>query len=75
MKETEIQLYTPGQGDKHPMGVPAREKLYANFLLKIELTDTIVQRNVYFNVCHCGELNSTRQRHKKGFHKIGKKTP
>ena len=31
--------------------VPAREKLYANFLLKIELTDTIVQRHVYFNVC------------------------
>ena len=56
MKETEIQLYTPGQGDKHPMGVPAREKLCellaVSFLLKIELTATIVQRHVYFNVCH-----------------------
>ena len=49
--------------------------LAVSFLLKIELTDTIVQRHVYFNVCHCGEPNSTRQRHRKGFDKIGKKTP
>ena len=51
------------------------ELLAVSFLLKIELTDTIVQRHVCFNVRHCGEPNSTRQRHTKGFDKIGQKTP
>ena len=51
------------------------ELLAVSFLLKIELTDTIVQCHVYFNVCHCGEPNSTRHRHRKGFDKIGEKTP
>ena len=80
MKETEMQLCTSWARRQASYASPRQgetlcELLAVSFLLKIELTATIVQRHVYFNVCHCGELNSTRQRHRKGFHKIGKKTP